>query len=169
MRKTVIGLMGPGEQASLTECQTAYELGQRIAQAGWVLLTGGRNVGVMEAANRGAQAAGGLTVGILPSATTEGLSDAVDIAIVTGLGQARNAVNVLSSDVVIACGLGAGTLSEIALALKAKKPVILIQVPESAQACLTDLTPQGFIQGETPEAAIAHIQQWLTVNTRRTG
>ena len=59
------------------------------------MLTGGRAAGVMEAACRGAQAAGGLTVGVLPSADGADMSDAVDIPIVTGLGDARNAVNVL--------------------------------------------------------------------------
>jgi len=48
------------------------------------------------------------------------------------MGNARNNINILSSDVVIACGMGAGTASEIALALKANKQVILLNdSPES--------------------------------------
>ncbi|NJR22307.1 MAG: hypothetical protein HC786_09155 [Richelia sp. CSU_2_1] len=46
--------------------------------------------------------------------------------IITDTGNARNNINVLSSDVIIACGMGTGTASEIALALKANKQVILL-------------------------------------------
>ncbi len=70
MKKIIIGVMGPGEQATATDLQNAYELGKLIAQQGWVLLTGGRNVGVMDAANQGAKSANGLTVGILPGNNT---------------------------------------------------------------------------------------------------
>lgn len=66
MAKTVIGVMGPGDNATKEECDSAFELGKLIANKGWILLTGGRNVGVMEAASRGAKEAGGLTIGILP-------------------------------------------------------------------------------------------------------
>lgn len=126
MRKLIVGVMGAGEAASAIECQQAFELGSAIAAQGWVLLTGGRNVGVMDAACRGAQQAGGLTIGILPDRTPANASEAVAIAICTGMGNARNVINVLSSDVVIACGLGAGTASEVAIALKEKKPVLLL-------------------------------------------
>ena len=105
---------------------------QQIAQRGWVLLTGGRNAGVMDAACRGAKSASGLTIGILPADSTAAMSAAVDIPILTGLGHARNVVNVLSSQVIVACGLGAGTTSEIAIALKVHRPVILLQVPPDA-------------------------------------
>lgn len=125
-RKIIVGVMGPGNKATPTDLQNAYELGKLIAQQGWVLLTGGRNVGVMEAASRGAKAAHGLTIGILPTTDPDVISEAVDIAIITDLGNARNNINVLSSNVVIACGMGAGTASEIALALKSNKKVILL-------------------------------------------
>src|SRR4028119_2030535 len=134
MRKIVIGVMGPGIGATESDQQNAYELGKLIAQEGWVLLTGGRNAGVMNAANMGAKAANGLTIGILPTADDSGVSDAVDIAIITDMGNARNNINVLSSDVIIACGMGAGTASEIAFALKANKQVILLN--DSAESKL---------------------------------
>ncbi|MBW4653556.1 MAG: TIGR00725 family protein [Kaiparowitsia implicata GSE-PSE-MK54-09C] len=118
--------MGLGETASDVLCSAAYVIGQRIAEQGWVLLTGGRAIGVMDAASRGAKAAGGLTIGILPGATVDGASDYLDIPIVTGLGHARNTVNILSCDLVIACGMGLGTASEIAIALKSERPVILL-------------------------------------------
>ena len=122
MTRILIGVMGPGERATRAERETAFALGQRIAQQGWVLLTGGRAAGVMAAASQGAHTAQGLVVGILPGEIPTNMSAAVDIPILTGVGQARNAINVLSSQVVIACGWGAGTLSEIAFALKLGKP-----------------------------------------------
>jgi uncharacterized protein (TIGR00725 family) len=104
----------------------ARRLGTLLAQEGWVVLCGGRGVGVMDAVCKGARQAGGLTVGVLPGDDARAASDAVDIVIVTGLGNARNAVNVLSSDLVVACGMGSGTASEIALALKSDKDVIIL-------------------------------------------
>ena len=133
MKKIIIGIMGPGDSATSTDLENAYQLGKFIAEAGWILLTGGRNVGVMEAANKGAKAANGLTVGILPGNDTRGISEAVDIAIVTDMGNARNNINILSSDVIIACGMGTGTASEIALALKADKSVILLNENAESQ------------------------------------
>lgn len=126
MKKTIIGVMGPALDSTPDDLENAYQLGELIAQKGWVLLTGGYNQGVMEAASQGARQAQGLTVGILPGNDKTGLSEAVDIAIITQMGSARNNINVLSSDVVVACGLGLGTVSEIALALKSHKPVILL-------------------------------------------
>lgn len=123
----MIGVMGGG--AADTDpalLGTAYELGRLIARSGWVLLNGGRDTGVMDASARGAREAGGLTVGVLPDDHRGRASPYLDVEIVTGLGSARNNINVLSSDVVIACAGGAGTLSEMALALKARRPVIVL-------------------------------------------
>jgi uncharacterized protein (TIGR00725 family) len=139
MKKTIIGIMGSGESATSTDLENAYQLGQLIAEAGWILLTGGRNVGVMDAANKGAKSANGLTIGILPGNDTRGLSESVDIAIVTDMGNARNNINILSSDVIIACGMGAGTASEIALALKAHKQVILLNENAESQVFFKSL------------------------------
>jgi uncharacterized protein (TIGR00725 family) len=139
MKKTIIGIMGPGESATSTDLENAYQLGKFIAESGWILLTGGRNVGVMDAANKGAKSANGLTIGILPGNDTRGLSESVDIAIVTDMGNARNNINILSSDVIIACGMGAGTASEIALALKADKQVILLNDSAESQVFFKSL------------------------------
>lgn len=79
---------------------------------------------MMEAACRGASAAGGVTVGILPGVDRSAANRFVDVAIPTGLGEARNALVVRSADALVAIGGGYGTLSEIALALKAGKPVV---------------------------------------------
>lgn len=161
MRKTLIGVMGPGAAAHPDALAHAYDLGRRIAEAGWVLLTGGRNVGVMEAANQGAHAAGGLTVGILPGTDDGSVSKAVDIAIFTDLGNARNNINVLSSQVVIACGFGFGTLSEIALALKGDRPVIVLTNDGNFQNFLMNISNQNLHLCYTSEEAISLVRQIL--------
>jgi uncharacterized protein (TIGR00725 family) len=165
MRKIAIGVMGPGAGATAADLQNAFELGQLIAKEGWVLLTGGRNAGVMDAASQGAKQANGLTVGILPTDGTgtisERISEAVDIAIFTGMGSARNNINVLSSDVLIACGMGAGTASEIALALKANKKVILLNNDEYSQVFFKSLSPQNVFVAGSPEEAIGRVREVL--------
>jgi len=154
LRKIIVGVMGPGDKATASDLKNAYALGQLIAQQGWVLLTGGRNVGVMDAAGMGAKAANGLTIGILPTDNTNAISEAVDIAIITDIGNARNNINVLSSDVVIACGMGAGTASEIALALKGKKKVILLNDDEESQRFFKKLSSQNIYIVNSPSEGI---------------
>jgi uncharacterized protein (TIGR00725 family) len=158
MRKTVIGVIGPGEGAIASDREMAYGVGELIAQAGWVLLTGGRKTGVMEAANRGAKAAGGLTVGILPGNDTRGVCEAVDVAIVTDLGNGRNNINVLSCDGVIACGMGLGTASEVALALKNGKGVVLLNCDRETQKFWLRWGGGRVAIAENPEAAIAFVK-----------
>ena len=154
--------MGPGDNATATEQDNAYQLGKLIAQQGWGLLTGGRKAGVMNAASQGAKAAGGLTIGILPDNNTDRLSEAVDIAIVTGMGNARNNINVLSSDAIVACGIGAGTASEIALALKNGKKVILLTDEREAQQFFLSLSPENVFLATHPQAAIDLVKVILT-------
>ena len=174
MKKILIGVMGPGDSATAADLENAYELGKLIATEGWGLLTGGRKAGVMDAASKGAKAAGGLTIGILPANNTEALSEAVDIAIVTDMGNARNNINVLSSDVVIACGMGTGTASEVALALKNGKKVVLLTDHQESQRFFTSLSPDNVFLAASPEAAIELVKTilrksswlllWLTIS-----
>jgi hypothetical protein len=121
-------VIGPGEAAA-DELETAEELGRLIAEAGAALVCGGRG-GVMEAACRGARSAGGLTVGILPGRDRREANPYVEVAIPTGLGEARNALVVRSADAVVAVGGAYGTLSEIAFALRAGTPVVGIRTWE---------------------------------------
>ncbi|MFW6359703.1 MAG: TIGR00725 family protein, partial [Chroococcales cyanobacterium] len=150
MRKTIIGVMGPGNGAIPKDLENAYELGKQIATQGWVLLTGGRQEGVMNAASQGAKAANGLVVGILPTQDTSGASEAIDIAIVTDMGSGRNNINVLSSDIVIACGMGLGTASEVALALKQGKNVILLNEQPLSHQFFTSLAPKQVFVATSP-------------------
>ncbi|MGF1498518.1 MAG: cytochrome [Elainellaceae cyanobacterium] len=123
----IVGVMGPGEGATSQDCKLAHALGTQIAQQGWVLLTGGREAGVMAAASQGAAEAGGLTVGILPTGDRTQMSPHVQIPIMTGMGSGRNVINILTAQAIVACGMGLGTASEVALALKAQTPVVLLQ------------------------------------------
>ena len=153
--------MGAGV-ATAKDLQLAYELGQAIAQNNWILLTGGRKAGVMDAASRGAKASDGLVVGILPGKNTLGMSDAVDIAIVTDMGNARNNINVLSAQLIIACGTGLGTASEIALALKNRKPVILLQPTELTYQFFASMKNELLFKADTVEKAIALTKKILS-------
>lgn len=165
MRRPVIGVMG-ANNPSPGAAAMARQLGQLIAEAGWVLLTGGRPSGIMEAANAGAKTVpGSLTLGILPTGPDGPVSASVDVAVFTGLGDARNAVNVLSSDVVIACGVeGPGTASEVALALKSGRPTVLLAAAPAAAAFYHSVVSRGLLhEVATPEAAVALIERQLGI------
>lgn len=155
MSKIIIGVMGAGKSATAPDLAIAYQLGQAIAENNWVLLTGGRKSGVMDAASRGAKAGGGLVIGVLPSNNIAAMSDAVDLPIVTDMGNARNNINVLSSEIIIACGMGLGTASEVALALKNHKPVILLNQTELTHQFFASLTTENLFYTQTVEQAIA--------------
>ncbi|MDD3631295.1 MAG: TIGR00725 family protein [Atribacterota bacterium] len=127
IRKFIIGVMGGSQFVSPDDEQYAYQVGAMVAQEGWILLNGGRASGVMEASARGAKDNGGLTIGILPVDDAGWASRYIDIPIVTGIGMARNIINVLSSDIIIALPGSAGTISEIAMALKYNKIAILFR------------------------------------------
>jgi len=129
MARIVAGVMGPGETDTAAECALADRLGELVAGRGWVVLIGGRPVGVMESALAGAKRAGGLTIGVLPHETDEPDSAAADSRIVTGMGEARNVVNVLTSHIVFVCGMSPGTAGETALAIKKRHHVILLELP----------------------------------------
>jgi uncharacterized protein (TIGR00725 family) len=117
-----VAVVGPGD-ASPEQEAVAEEVGRLLARRGGVVVCGGLG-GVMEAACRGARSEGGTAVGILPGLDRSAANPFVSVAVPTGLGEARNALVVRAADSLIAVGGAYGTLSEIALALKAGKPVI---------------------------------------------
>ena len=150
----VVGVMGPSK-ARRRDLENARALGELIARREWVLLTGGRAVGVMHAASQGAKKVPrSLTVGVLPT-TKDKISKYVDVAIITEMGNARNNVCVLSSQVIVACGLGgSGTVSEVALALKAGKHVVLLGATPVEEKFFKNLGGRFISSVETPEDAI---------------
>lgn len=117
-RRTVVAVIGAAE-ATAKEAARAGEVGRRIAEAGAILVTGGLT-GVMEAASRGAKRAGGLVVAIVPQDESNPFCDVV---VKTQMGDARNAIIANTADAFVAVGGSHGTLSEIAYALKRRKPV----------------------------------------------
>jgi uncharacterized protein (TIGR00725 family) len=120
-RKRTIGVIGASScPESLID--VAEKVGSEIAARGAVLICGGLG-GVMEAACRGAKRLGGTTVGVIPESESGSANEFVDIVIATGMGEARNAVVVNSSDGLVAVRGGYGTLSEIAFALRSGKPI----------------------------------------------
>ena len=124
-RRRLVAVCGESDpQTSLAD--VAFDVGRGVAERGAVLLCGGMT-GVMEHAARGARSAGGITVGLLPTESVADANEHIEIAIATGLGHARNAVLALTADGVIAIGGGLGTLSEIALALRNRRPAVGIK------------------------------------------
>ena len=144
MRKNppVIAVIG-GSSVSGRLYETARIAGAKIAEKGAVLVCGGLS-GVMEAACRGAKEKGGTTVGILPGKRKSEANDYVDIAVPTGMSEARNAVIVNMADALVAIDGKEGTLSEIAFALKQKKPVAGIETFDI----------RGIMKAETPSQAV---------------
>ncbi len=160
LSKVIIGIMGP---ATTTKAilDHAYELGQLIANERFIVLTGGTNLGVMNEALKGAKSVGGLTIGILKDDHVNNMSQYIDIPIVTGLGSARNNINVLTSSIVVACGIGIGTASEVALALKAKKDVILLCSTEESCAFFKSLHPSKVWVASEPVQVLKLIKNLL--------
>ncbi|HZT97806.1 MAG TPA: TIGR00725 family protein [Chloroflexota bacterium] len=130
-----------GDPCTEEEADFAEALARLLPERGLGVVTGGLG-GVMEAACRGAREAGGLTVGILPGANPGAANPFVEVAVPTGMGELRNGLVVRAAEVVVAVGGEYGTLSEIALALKAGKPVIgwrtwnLDRRPQGAQSII---------------------------------
>ena len=164
MSKTIIGVMGPGENATPDENEIAYDLGKAIAQSGWITLTGGRSFGVMDASMKGAAEEGGITIGILPGDSDKNSSDNAQIKIITSMGSGRNYISVLSSHVIVVLGMAAGTASEVALALKSRKKVILLNQDEITIRFFKNLGSYNVIVTKTVDETIRSIKDYLSVN-----
>jgi len=143
MRVSVIG----GSSVDDATAERARTVGRLLARRGHVVVCGGLG-GVMEAVCAGASAAGGETVGILPTADRRDANEYVDTVIVTGLGHARNAMVVMNGDAVIAVDGGAGTLSELGFAGVFDRPV----------AGLDTHDVPGVDAVDTPEAAVDYVE-----------
>ncbi len=130
-RPVIVGVIG-GHTSLPGVLSLAEDLGRLTARKGYVLLTGG-GPGVMEAASKGAHDAGGLVIGILPNDKAhprKGYPNPfVDIPIYTGMLDGRNVINAKTPHVIVALQGAYGTISEIALALNARTPVISVACP----------------------------------------
>lgn len=138
-----VAVIGPGA-CTEAEAAAAFAVGAGLGRAGAVVVCGGLG-GVMAAACRGARSVGATTVGILPGADRRAANPHVSVAIATGMGELRNGLVVRSADALVAVGGAWGTLSEIALAVKAGRPVVGVGTWQ--------LTPPGGAAGAGGDAA----------------
>jgi len=140
-----------GNVASCSEYGFAFSLGSLLAENGYTVVCGGGS-GVMEAVSKGCSSSGGAVVGILPGEDPRASNDFVSIPIPTGIGVSRNRIIALSGQVVCAVGGSYGTLSEIAFALQAGRPV-----------CCTG--SWSGIEGVTPVATPEEALEFVLVKT----
>ena len=145
----IIAVIG-GSAPTPEEMRAAEAVGRALAEAGAVLICGGRG-GVMEAACRGAKSARGLTIGILPGTDRSEANPYVDIPIVTGMRCARNVIIARTAQAVIAVGGSYGTLSEIAFALSSGRPVVGLGTWEVHRE---GHPPAPIVYAVTPEEAV---------------
>ncbi|MCQ1534949.1 TIGR00725 family protein [Methanosarcina sp. KYL-1] len=141
--KKQVGVIGAGACGEYVK-NLAEKVGREIARRGAVLICGGLG-GVMEAAACGAKRGGGVTLGVLPGSRREDANPWIDVAVLSGLGHARNALIAQSADALIAVDGEYGTLSEIALGLKMGKPVIVLE---------SRWEIEGVHRAKTPEEAV---------------
>jgi len=159
VRKTAIAVCGTGS-ADVETVALAERVGRAIVERRCVLVCGGMG-GVMEAACRGARAAGaGLVVGILPVGDLDGGNGLCDVVIPTGMGVARNVLVVRSADAVILVGGGAGTLSEAAYAWQFGRPVVALRgsggwAERLAGQPVDDRRDDRVLEAMSPEDAVA--------------
>ncbi|HVM20691.1 MAG TPA: TIGR00725 family protein [Egibacteraceae bacterium] len=152
MAQTLLAVIGPGgPDVDPALLEAAQEVGSRVAEAGAGVVCGGLD-GVMAAAAAGARRAGGMTVGILPGTDPSHANPDIDIAVPSGLGEARNTLVVRAAAAVIAIGGGYGTLSEIAFALKTGTPVVGYRTWELRRDGVVDA---GILVVDTPRHAAA--------------
>lgn len=131
-----------------------YELGRVVgrllADRGHEVVCGGHG-GTMEAVCRGAREADGETLGILPGEDRKSANEWVTTPVVTGMGNARNALVVLNGDAVIAIDGAAGTLSELGHALDFRRPIAGIDTHP--------IELEGYEAVETPEEAVEFVEE----------
>jgi uncharacterized protein (TIGR00725 family) len=123
-RPAQISVIGKGTPDPEAE-ELARDVGERLAQAGAVVVCGGLG-GVMEGASQGAASGGGTVIGIVPSTETADANPYCTHVVATGVGHARNLAVVSSGDAVIAVGGEWGTLSEIAFARALGRTVVAL-------------------------------------------
>ena len=139
-----VSVIGSGREHE----SAAEAVGRLLAERGCVVVTGGLDE-VMAAAHRGAKAAGGTTIAILPGERRDDANPWADHVVVTGIGHARNLAVAASGDAVIAVGGSWGTLAEIAFAVRLGRPVVVLDGPS------VEGVPRASTPTEAVEAALA--------------
>ncbi len=164
MRRKQVVVIGSSDETGFHE--EALAIGAFIADHGFVLITGGRG-GIMESVSRGAADKGGTVIGIHPGEELDLANPFCTIVIPTGMGYARNAINILAADVVVAIGGKSGTLSELAYAKTYGKPVICCSFAGGWSAVFPQIHIDGqedglFMTADTPHEACRLIKEILS-------
>ncbi|MFX1504904.1 MAG: TIGR00725 family protein [Promethearchaeota archaeon] len=149
--KVQIGIIGDSKIQNKTQYDVCYDIGKEIAKADAILICGGRG-GVMAAACKGVYDVGGISVGILPTDERDPeVNEYLTVKVPTFLHWARNVLVPLSSDGIIACGGGVGTLSELAFAWMYGKPLVCMSsIPGWSQ----EIGERGYIDHREPKYKI---------------
>lgn len=121
-QKITVSVIG-GSKSNVKVERLAHNIGKIITKYDCVTVCGGL-CGVMQAVSRGAQEAGGLTIGLLPGRSKDDANPYIDIALPTTIGYARNAMVACSADVIVALPGSYGTQSEICYGLVYGRPVL---------------------------------------------
>ena len=138
-RRLQIAVLGSSREICTKKAyDLAEKVGEEIAKIGAITLTGGGH-GVMEAAMKGAKKHGGLTFGILPWGKMEHYNKYCDVIAATGIGFARDAINLNSCDGAIVVGGGAGTLNEVTYAYIEDIPIVAIHSSGGMAHKLSDI------------------------------
>ena len=146
---TQVSVIGSGREHE----ERAEAVGRLLAERGATVVCGGRGE-VMAAAARGAKAAGGTTIGILPGEDREGMNDWIDHVVVTGIGHARNLAVVASGDAVIAVGGAWGTLAEIGFARTLGRPVVVVEPGWEIEGVERAATPEAAVERALAQAIV---------------
>jgi uncharacterized protein (TIGR00725 family) len=167
MRHKQVVVIGSSDETGYHE--EASAIGAHIAGRGFVLITGGRG-GIMESVSRGAAEQGGIVVGIHPGEDLDLANPFCSIVIPTGMGYARNAINILAADVIVAIGGKSGTLSELAYAKTYGKPVICCTFAGGWSAAFPQIHIDGqedglFMTAENPAEACRLIDEIIAGST----
>jgi uncharacterized protein (TIGR00725 family) len=123
----------------------AEEVGRLLAERGCSVVTGGLDE-VMAAAHRGAKAAGGTTIAILPGEDRSAVNPWADHVVVTGIGHARNLAVAASGQAVIAVGGSYGTIAEMALALRLGRRVVALSGAPEVDGALAAASPAEAVE-----------------------
>lgn len=146
-----VAVVGPGAATS-EQVAAARAVGRGLAERGVVVLTGGHG-GVMAAAAAGVAEAGGVSIAVLPGLDRAAADPAHTFALPTGLGELRNGLLVRCADAVVAVGCSWGTLSEVALAVRTRVPVVALDC--------WDLPADGPRRATSPDDALAQLDVLL--------